>query len=295
MSGSPNNPPETAPEPMSTRDADALYVGYLPAPRGVARFARRSAECLAAVAVVVALATAAAQRPQGRGEFHAGEASRTTVTAYLSPIPLCLWEDNHGVARWLLVVGERKFGAPEAFERVALGAPTEAVGIVIAAPDGSSPGCFEFATEQPGEAGASSRIEGAKPAAATERALGRRTLRGQIIDPKCHFGAMKPGEGKVHRACAVRCLSGGIPAVLMVRERDEAAAASTGAPGERVAFYTLLDTRGELANHAVLDHVAENVEITGEASRLVAPDGNVVGDDSLRVLRFDPGTIRRLP
>lgn len=295
MSGAPTNPPAPPPEPIGTRDADGFYVGYLPAPQGVARFARRSAEFLAALAVVIAVATAAAQRPPGRGEFHAGEASRITVTAYASPVPLCLWQDGQGVARWLLVVGERKFGTPEAFERLPLGAPTEAQGVVIAARGEASPGCFEFAAAQTGGAAATSRSEGAQPVAATERALGRRTLRGQIIDPKCHFGAMKPGEGKVHRACAVRCLSGGIPAVMMVRERDEASAATPSAPGERFVFYILLDIRDELANGAVLQYVAENVEITGETSRLVAPDGGAVGDDSLRVLRFDPGTIKRLP
>lgn len=41
------------------------------------------------------------------------------------------------------------------------------------------------------------------------------SLTGEIVDPKCYFGAMKPGYGKVHRSCAIRCLSGGIPPVLI--------------------------------------------------------------------------------
>ncbi len=43
-------------------------------------------------------------------------------------------------------------------------------------------------------------------------------LQGEIIDPKCWFGAMKPGEGKVHKSCAIRCISGGIPPVLRVKK-----------------------------------------------------------------------------
>ena len=31
---------------------------------------------------------------------------------------------------------------------------------------------------------------------------------------------MRPGEGKVHRACAARCLSGGVPPGLLVRSSD---------------------------------------------------------------------------
>ena len=36
------------------------------------------------------------------------------------------------------------------------------------------------------------------------------TLAGEIIDPKCYFGAMNPGQGKPHKSCAIRCISGGI-------------------------------------------------------------------------------------
>ena len=41
--------------------------------------------------------------------------------------------------------------------------------------------------------------------------LGTMELSGEIVDSKCNFGVMNPGAGKVHRDCAVRCLSGGIP------------------------------------------------------------------------------------
>jgi len=32
--------------------------------------------------------------------------------------------------------------------------------------------------------------------------------RGQIVDPKCYLGVMKPGEGKPHSDCAIRCIDG---------------------------------------------------------------------------------------
>jgi hypothetical protein len=41
-------------------------------------------------------------------------------------------------------------------------------------------------------------------------------MSGEILDPKCYFGVMKPGEGKIHKSCAIRCLSGGIPPVFRV-------------------------------------------------------------------------------
>ncbi|HBY62215.1 MAG TPA: hypothetical protein DEH78_20535 [Solibacterales bacterium] len=46
--------------------------------------------------------------------------------------------------------------------------------------------------------------------------LGRFRLTGEIVDSKCFLGVMNPGQGKVHRDCAVRCISGGIPPALFV-------------------------------------------------------------------------------
>jgi hypothetical protein len=45
---------------------------------------------------------------------------------------------------------------------------------------------------------------------------GDATLRGEIVDSKCHLGVMKPGEGPLHRDCAVRCLLGGAPPMLVI-------------------------------------------------------------------------------
>ena len=50
--------------------------------------------------------------------------------------------------------------------------------------------------------------------------LGTVTLTGEIVDTKCHFGVMKAGEGKVHRECAVRCISGGAPPGFLARDRS---------------------------------------------------------------------------
>ncbi len=46
------------------------------------------------------------------------------------------------------------------------------------------------------------------------RTLGTVELSGEVVDTKCYLGVMNPGQGKVHRACAARCISGGIPPAL---------------------------------------------------------------------------------
>jgi hypothetical protein len=62
---------------------------------------------------------------------------------------------------------------------------------------------------------------------------------------------MNPGNGKVHRDCAVRCLSGGLPPALLVRD-------ASGAP----RTVLIGNWRREL-----LDHVAEPVVLRGRLAR----------------------------
>jgi len=73
---------------------------------------------------------------------------------------------------------------------------------------------------------------------------------GEIVDAKCFFGVMKPGHGKPHRSCAIRCISGGIPAVF--RSID-----SSGNPLYRLI---LLESNSP---KILADFIGEIVEITG--------------------------------
>jgi hypothetical protein len=103
--------------------------------------------------------------------------------------------------------------------------------------------------------------------------LGRQTLRGEIVDSKCYLGVMNPGQFVPHRACAIRCISGGIPPVLVVRQKDSPP-----------LHFLLVSSAGLPVNKQVLDLVAEPVEITGEVQR----------QGELLILRADPSTYRRI-
>ena len=86
--------------------------------------------------------------------------------------------------------------------------------------------------------------------------LGRQTLAGEIVDSKCFLGVMNPGQLTPHRACAIRCISGGVPPVFLVRHKDGSA-----------TYFLLVSHEGKPVNQQVLDMVAEPVEITGEVER----------------------------
>ena len=102
--------------------------------------------------------------------------------------------------------------------------------------------------------------------------LGRQTLVGEIVDSKCFLGVMNPGQLLPHRACAIRCISGGIPPALLVRQQNGAA-----------IYLLLVSADGKPVNQQVLDLVAEPVQITGEVER----QGDVL------ILGADPSTYRR--
>lgn len=102
--------------------------------------------------------------------------------------------------------------------------------------------------------------------------IGTVQLTGEILDPKCYFGVMKPGHGKPHRDCAIRCIAGGISPVFCVKNEN----------GE-LDYYLLLDKDGQKPNDNIKDNVAEPVSLTAKAVRY----------DDWVVLYADISTIKR--
>jgi len=103
--------------------------------------------------------------------------------------------------------------------------------------------------------------------------LGEKTLTGEIVDSKCFLGVMNPGELKLHKACATLCIAGGIPPVLVVRNKQSLA-----------TYFMLVSKEGQAVNEQVLPLIATPVEISGE----------VIKYGELLVLKADPATYQRL-
>ena len=102
--------------------------------------------------------------------------------------------------------------------------------------------------------------------------LGFVRLRGEIVDSKCYLGVMNPGNGKVHRDCAARCISGGAPPAFV---------AGDASGGTRVLL--LVGSDGRALNREVLSVVAEPLEISGE----------LVRSGSHLILKAEPAQFRR--
>ncbi len=83
--------------------------------------------------------------------------------------------------------------------------------------------------------------------------LGEGLFTGELVDTKCWSGVMRPATGKVHRGCAIRCLSGGVPPGLLVRDGSGDGMVLLLAGGDRERLEcdfqlagTFIDVRGAL-------------------------------------------------
>jgi hypothetical protein len=86
--------------------------------------------------------------------------------------------------------------------------------------------------------------------------LGIWRLTGEICDGKCYTGAMRPGTGIAHKACANLCLNGGIPAVFVSTE-----------PVEGSEFFLISDQNGNPIDAALQRFVAARIQIDGQIER----------------------------
>jgi hypothetical protein len=272
-----------------------FYIGYQPrAPEPVARRMRLTAGLLSALAVVVAVGFALAMNPFDRSRFEFGTVRQFEGVLESDPYPV-------------LRGGERAPGGDASRSRDA----ARGGRVPAAAPD-------DWILVAPGKHGAedsvrpfdglSVRLEGTLIERAGARAieivpgsirpladsplptatreepavLGAVTVEGEIVDSKCFLGVMNPGRGKVHRDCAVRCISGGIPPALVVRRVVSPLPGSESplfAPG---AVVLLTGTAGEPLCDEVIPFAAQTVTIAG----------TLVRSGSTLSIRFDPRSLR---
>jgi nitrite reductase/ring-hydroxylating ferredoxin subunit/DMSO/TMAO reductase YedYZ heme-binding membrane subunit len=254
--------PAIVERPAPAPPADEFYVGYRPAaPPALARRLRRVIGGLLPAGALVAAALASLQAPFAEATFEYGTVRTFAGRLSATPYPV-LEAASDPAAPSHLLVDRGKHGAAARVAGLA-GRNVSLDGQLIER-DGLA--MIEMSAAAPADRGT------AAPAA-SDRSLGEQRLRGEIVDSKCHLGVMKPGEGKVHRACAARCISGGVPPVLWVRD-----------VAGRSRYYLLLSRDGGPLGRQVLDRVAEPVEVPGEVLRR--------GD--LWLLRTDPTQIRRI-
>ena len=135
---------------------------------------------------------------------------------YVEPLPYLQLARPGGGGDGLLVVGSGKRGIPDELRRH-VGRKVAFRGSLIyrenlAMVEANDPASIRVLGEP-----SPSEVRG------RAGAVGPVRLTGELVDTKCFLGVMRPATGKVHRACAVRCLKGGVPPGLLVRNADGSA------------------------------------------------------------------------
>lgn len=116
-------------------------------------------------------------------------------------------------------------------------------------------------------------VLGTEPAAIPQaEPLGRWRLSGEICDGRCAAGAMRPGTGLAHKACANLCIVGGQPPVFV-----------SAAPVGGETFFLMTGPAGEALSPDILRHTAEPVTLDGSLTRI----------GTMTVLAVDPASLQR--
>ena len=218
------------------RNEPEFFVGYLPIPPGLKKVLKRVLAVVGSVVAATAVALIAGQHPFAASTFEFQQYRDFQGVLRTSPYP-ALAVAGQGLP-WLLVL-PGKHGA-DAAVRGLDGRQARLKGARIFR------GGDRMIELVPG-----SVVAGGPAAPAPVLDLGDVQLTGEIVDSKCYFGVMSPGNGKVHRDCAVRCIRGGIPPAFLVHD----------AAGQAMTLL-LADIKP-----ALLDHVAEPVTIRGRLTR----------------------------
>lgn len=239
---------------------DDFYIGYLPkSPASQGRFTRS-----VTVAVFVIITAAALALTFGHGKLPASNFDFDKIQSFqgtieTSPYPSLVSRDDR-----FLLVAPGKHGAGELIGSFAGKAVQLQAKRIYR--DGRT-----MLEVMPGSVQLTSA---AAMKAANDLDLGNISLIGEIVDSKCYTGVMNPGSGKVHRDCAARCISGGIPPLFVVKDKSG-----------NTLVYVLADSDGKPLNRDVLQKVAEPVRIEGRAMRR----------GSTLLLYADPASITRIP
>lgn len=245
----------------------AFFVGYLPMPGRLALFLWALLPLLIGLVGGGALALALGNAGPDSGGRMPGNVTLTGIVQ-LDPYPMLRLapDADHPEPRTVLVIQPGKNGAQGRLARL-VGQTVAANGFFYER-DGAL--LFEL-FGNPDAVQAVDPVPGFDPAPG--RPLGSHRLTGEIADPKCYLGAMRPGERKPHMMCANRCLLGGIPPMLAVRD---------GAGG--LAMVLLLGTDGAATLAPFEDWTSLPATVEGEVSAL----------DDLLIMRVAEGGVAGL-
>ncbi|MEM6973600.1 MAG: hypothetical protein AAF577_12425 [Pseudomonadota bacterium] len=256
---------------QNTGDDDPFFIGFLPVPRALRGFLAIVSGVGLLAALGLGYVIAATQDDPGDGTFRF-DLGRQSVTGVLveSAYPvLRITEGNERLpaGHSLLLSGPGKNGVQED-AAPHLGQLVTVEGVLLTRGD-----LDMMQVRRQGGQSVIIPADTPAPVLTDSEPLGRWRLTGELCDGKCYVGAMRPGNGIAHKACANLCVVGGVPMVMV-----------STAPVDGQNFFLVTGPDGGRVPQALLDATASIVALEGEIER--------IGD--LLVFRADPTTLERL-
>lgn len=238
---------------MTPRDQDPFFVGYLPVPTGLRLFFLSVCLVLFAGAAALGYGLALSQDDPGEGRFRFDYGPQTVIGVLeMTPSPLLhvtQGTDAIPVGHTLMLSGQGKNGAVDRAAALE-GQLVQATGVLIERGD------LDMMQLNGGNNFRAADDQSLVPEVPEAEPLGRWQITGEICDGKCEAGAMNPGRGIAHRACANLCLLGGVPPVFVTTQ-----------PIEGEDFLAIAGVGDEVLPPALLDYVGLYVTVEGDVAR----------------------------
>lgn len=199
------------------RNKTPFFIGYLPVPSGLRGLLILYAVLALVSFAAVALAVGTTQDNPGDGRVR-GDFGRQTVQGVIDLLPyptlyVTVGSEEIAEGDTLMLSGAGKFGVQDRAAELAKDT-VEVTGVIL------QRGTIRML--QVGNPGRDLNAIDETPSALPEVTdLGRWRLAGEVCDGKCLSGAMRPGRGIAHKACAELCVSGGVPPVFVTTQPVE--------------------------------------------------------------------------
>ena len=242
---------------------DEFYIGWMrKAPKSFATTIKKYVLVLLPVIVVLGALLSLSQKKFDTGNFEFGKLTEVKGIYFNTPVPnlkVISGKDIWGNDNYITVplIGYGKHGADGIMEELQKEQNTSFIGKEIVLKGTLLYNDGKLLMQVDGNDKPFVKISSGKTnkndlPLATQ--LGVIDVKGEIVDPKCFFGVMKPGEGKPHKDCAIRCILGGMPPVLKVTDNRG-----------KQNYYLIVGLHGEKMNDAVQNYVATPVTIHASA------------------------------
>lgn len=255
-----------------TEKCDEFYIGYASdAPPRLKKLLSYSVLAIGVVISAIALLISSAQQRFSSAVFEYGISTEVEGQLFLKPIPYLLVEygkdaSGNTVSQSILLVGYGKAGVQSMPQLISEKNDRKKVRLRGSLLYGDGKSLLQV-TET--DVDKLIVLDDNPVAQHVQNEFGTMLFTGEIIDPKCYFGVMKPGEGKPHRSCAIRCISGGIPPVFHTITNE---------------YFVLTNEKFGSINEEVLDFVGDRLVLTGRVTQV----------DDLKILAISTSTIKEL-